>query len=284
MEPSPNNSVPTLETDYGYDVMGNLWNVVQLGDGTSHARNRSFTYDSLSRLICASNPENSQNSCPTSATSAMPSGVLSYGYDPNSNLFTKTDARGVTTNYAYDTLNRLLSKTYTNDPSKTLSSCYQYDQSTIPDARGNLIGRPTNSWTQSGACSGSPQANGYTTHRSILGYDAMGRVLKEQQCHRDNCSTRAPYSTEASYDLAGQQNSYANAVQPIDLTNYYDSAGRLQHLDSDWTDSLHPATLFSVGAYTPADAIQNMTLGTGINVTKTYDNRLRVTSETATHP
>ncbi len=56
-------------------------------------RNRSFTYDSLGRLLTAVNPE---------------SGTTNYAYDNNGNLTTKTDARNTVTNYLnYDSLNRV---------------------------------------------------------------------------------------------------------------------------------------------------------------------------------
>ncbi|HLG15505.1 MAG TPA: RHS repeat domain-containing protein [Blastocatellia bacterium] len=52
-------------------------------------------YDALSRLRQANNPE---------------SGIVSYAYDDNSNLFTKTDARNVVTTFAYDGLNRVMAR------------------------------------------------------------------------------------------------------------------------------------------------------------------------------
>jgi len=72
------------------------------------------------------------------------------GYDVNGNLGAKTDARGVTVSYNYDTLNRLFQKTYsagstsTSDP----TACMQYDVagSASPDA--NPIGKPDDEWTQ----------------------------------------------------------------------------------------------------------------------------------------
>jgi YD repeat-containing protein len=50
-------------------------NVVQNGSNSAYARTRTFVYDSLSRVTSASNPE---------------SGTISYAYDADSNLITKT--------------------------------------------------------------------------------------------------------------------------------------------------------------------------------------------------
>jgi RHS repeat-associated protein len=65
------------ETDYSYDALGNLLTVNQKGGSSSSVnwRTRNFTYDSLSRLTSAVNPE---------------SGTVSYTYDNDGNLATKT--------------------------------------------------------------------------------------------------------------------------------------------------------------------------------------------------
>jgi YD repeat-containing protein len=91
-------------TYYLYDGQDNLTGVCQNGtwSGTTcqGGMGRSFTYSSLSRLISATNPE---------------SGTITYGvYDPNGNLTSKTDARGVNTALTYDPLNRLKTKSYTD--------------------------------------------------------------------------------------------------------------------------------------------------------------------------
>src|SRR5262249_15354874 len=56
-------------TNYSYDALDNLRLVTQ------GAQTRTFDYDSLSRLISATNPE---------------SGPVTYAYDPNGNLTDKT--------------------------------------------------------------------------------------------------------------------------------------------------------------------------------------------------
>ena len=110
-----------LLTSYTYDALNNLLTVQQqgrqtglpLGASPDAPRRRTFTYDSLSRLRCSSNPENSTHDCPLTAATSIPSGVTSYTYDPNGNLSSKIDSRGVLTQYAYDAINRLIRKTFT---------------------------------------------------------------------------------------------------------------------------------------------------------------------------
>jgi YD repeat-containing protein len=269
----------SLKTNYTYDVLGDLLTVSQLGNSsTDTTRTRSFTYDSLSRLISSTNAE---------------TGTISYQYTTNAALCagdtslpcSKTDARGITTNYSYDTLNRLLSKTYTNDTTGTASSCYQYDGTSATNSIGRLIYQ----WTQkasSGACKATLPASGYLTLHSILAYDPMGRIQSEQQCTQSNCATNTPYNPTYNYDLAGNILTYGNGMGTMTFTNCYDTAGHLLSVVSVSTTcpaTLSPSTtLFSTPAYNPAGALTGATLGTGLQLSRSYDTRLRVTGETDT--
>jgi YD repeat-containing protein len=110
------------ETDYSYDVMGNLLCSQQQGgvstpsgtgcaygpsgDASSPWRIRRFGYDGLSRLTSASNPE---------------SGSISYTYYVDGPVQTKTaplpnqtGTATVTTTYTYDADHRLTQKAYSD--------------------------------------------------------------------------------------------------------------------------------------------------------------------------
>ena len=302
-EPNGTSSSPSLDTEYGYDVLGNLLSVTQKGtSGIDTARNRSFTYDSLSRLLCSYNPETSSASCPASAASVLPtSGATLYTYDSNSNLHSKTDARGVTTSFGYDALNRLLSKSYSGSTdaaaaiaAATPSSCYQYDQT--PSSLSNVtitnpIGRLTAEWTQTGGCPSSGQlpSSGFLTSKVILGYDPMGRIKGEKQCTSSSCSS--PYSFAYDYDLAGNVTGANNGVGSITWQPTYDSAGRLLSVGSlnAWSGPQFSTQLFSSPTYGPV-GITGWSMGSPVpggsipplTFQKTYDNRLRTTSETVT--
>ena len=86
-------------TIYTYDPLGNMRTVSQ------HGQSRSFTYDKLSRLSQAINPEVGSDvyaySTPSSTCAADPSLPC-----------TRTDARGVITTYTYDNMDRLVSKSF----------------------------------------------------------------------------------------------------------------------------------------------------------------------------
>jgi len=297
MEPNSSNA-PAIETDYSYDALNDLLRVVQNGVSGESARNRTFSYDSLGRLAGANNPETG-----LVCYGAMSNGnCVGGGYDANGNVAQRTDARGVATYYTYDSLDRLLGKSYTHDPSASPSSCYQYDLSTVQYGTGRL----TNQWTQSassGACSLTAKL---WTRRAILQYDKMGRVLSEQQYTAATLASGKPYLPSYTYDLAG--NLITSPTTPgatLTFTSCIDGAGRLQTLTSNWysttTAPQLPQSLFSAKGpnatpcptsssaptlssttYAAFGGLTNAMLGNGLSLTRTYDNRLRITAETDT--
>lgn len=311
---SQTTASPTLQTNYGYDALGNLLTVSQCGGACPSAATvgRSFSYDALSRLVQAFNPEAGWI-CYGSTGGAAPNGAnCMTGYDANGNLQFKTDARGVVSSFTYDALNRLLSKNFSSDAGTTPSACYQYDSSSFASTGANLIGRLSNEWTQSasaGACGSVPPTTGLWSLRSILAYDAVGRLLSEQQSTPSNIGG-TPYAPVYQYDLAGNLYSSTSGIGwsqyhstngsnstpttgVLTFTRGYDAAGRLQALSSNWTDTMHPATLFSaqVGpspqpcagssapAYAPFGQLMNAQFGAGLTVNRAFDKRLRITCE-----
>jgi len=294
------NGTPML-TEYSYDLLDNLASVTQWGGAknSTGARSRSFSYDSLSRLIQSYNPETGWT-CYGTTLGDPPSGTNCIsGYDANGNLTSKTDARNVIVKYSFDSLNRMLSKTYSNDVSKTPTSCYQYDTSSLAATNSYLVGRLTNQWTQStGTCPAAVPSTGIWTRRSVIAYDVMGRIVSEQQCTPANCTTTNPYLSAYSYDLAGEVHTSSIGItstptsNTMTLTNEYDSAGRLKTVKSDWVDSLHPAQLFSAQitsntscdasttvAYSPFGTLANALMGNGLMLNRSFDKRLRTTCE-----
>ncbi|MFZ0752119.1 MAG: hypothetical protein WAM70_22350, partial [Pyrinomonadaceae bacterium] len=96
--------VAGYRTSYSYDTIDNLVTVNQ------GSQTRTFAYDSVSRLLSAFNPE-SGTVCYGTVVSGQ---CQPNGYDGNGNLTIKTDARTVVTNYAYDALNRLTIRNYSD--------------------------------------------------------------------------------------------------------------------------------------------------------------------------
>ncbi len=307
-----------LNTTYQYDALGNLlcadqWASGAPGTPCTSSRARQFKYDNLSRLIQAFNIESGWTCYGTTLGGAAPNGSnCTEGYDADGNLLYKTDAREIAVNYSYDALNRVTSKTYSNP---TPTSCYVYDQT--------FVGKLTYAWTlpwaanatQAPSCPSSGSTAGYQSLRVYGAYDAMGRVVSEQQCVLGFCTSAAPPAAPSAncpslssanglsycYDLAGDLTAYSNGLnstafpqQAILFSQGFDAAGRLSSVSipnspsSPWISSPQlPGNLFTVNptsGYAPFGALQNWTLGANLNVNRTYDDRLRVTGETASQP
>jgi RHS repeat-associated protein len=146
----------SYETDYQYDALDNLTRDDQKGgDGNSgNWRTRTFAYDSLSRLLCAANPEIQIVMCPSPDNGSYTAGTTRYTYDSDGNVLTKQSPKPnqtsgsvtVTATFAYDALNRLKSKSFDNgDP--TIN--YAYDAVTPTGCTpgsfsyGNAVGKRT---------------------------------------------------------------------------------------------------------------------------------------------
>jgi RHS repeat-associated protein len=191
------------ETAYSYDALNNLLQVTQKGNAASSQwRTRTFTYDSLSRLLTATNPE---------------TGLIQWTYNNDSNVLTKKDARNITITYHYDQLHRVATtgtthaKTYSNGDAAV---DYYFDQTSY---NGLTIAEGTNHRT------GMNDVTGQTAWT----FDSEGRTRTEQRTI--NISGVTPSAvTKAlnySYNLDG---SLASLTYPSGhVVNYsYNTAGR----------------------------------------------------------
>ena len=170
-------------TDYSYDPSGDLLSVKQEGGttDTTQWRTRTFTYDSLARLLTAKNPE---------VGTSGSFGTISYTYSAAGDLLTKTSPApnqqnvGTTITYqnAYDQLHRLVSSTSSGQNSNQ----YCYDGS----AGGYPIGRLTQS--TSAGTSGAVYRN--------LVYDKMGNITSEQLFPKRGTSSSATFNYGYSLD------------------------------------------------------------------------------------
>jgi len=257
-------------TRYQYDALGNVTCVHQKGmdttpdkpcnDSTVPAtwRPRNYTYDSLSRILSSTNPE---------------FGTISYTYDNNGNVLTRTapapnqtGLATVTITYSYDVLNRLFQKSYSDGT--TPSAFFTYD---APSAWGvpvfNVVGRLASAHTDQTVPRGE----------SIFSYDAVGRVTMNDQCTPLNCGT-SHFDIGYTYDLLGDLISYTTGVANVGFNQAFDSLGRVQQLTSNVVDAQHPATLATVdptNGYFATSAIRKVTYGNGLTETAAYNIRLQ---------
>jgi YD repeat-containing protein len=89
-EPRPGGG--TYTTSYTYNLSGKLIGVSMPRDGVTQTR--TFTYDTTtqSRLLTATNPEN---------------GTVTYIYNNDGTLQSKTDAKNIKAEYSYDSYKRV---------------------------------------------------------------------------------------------------------------------------------------------------------------------------------
>jgi YD repeat-containing protein len=197
-------------------------------------------------------------------------------------------------------------KSYSGDSYGTPASCFQYDATSASGAspQGNFIGRLTNAWTAAGSADCvAPPTGSYYTLRSILGYDAMGRIANEQQCKPGNCTSGSGPTLAYSYDAAGNPTGLNNSVGAITISSgqtvstsatfatTYDSGGHVNLLTSNFTNngtvSFTP-NIYTLRNYGPAGPV-NWCFGTGtcddsspFDVDLDYTNRLQIDSISAT--
>jgi RHS repeat-associated protein len=243
-EPDPSNgNTLTLNTCYAYDALGDLTSVVQ-GSET-----RTYSYDGLGRKTAETTPEG--------GTTYYYYTTSGGGLCANSTKLVcrKTDARGITTTYSYDALERLTSKSYSNNnPSAT---AYTYDQT-------SCLGLSVSCYNK-GRRTTMTDASGSTE----WAYDAMGRVLIE---HRTIGSVTN--SIEYTYNLDG---SAETITYPSGRTITYTVSAAERPLSA--VDTANSINYALDATYAPQGALAGALLGEsgsfgGITYAATYTNRM----------
>jgi RHS repeat-associated protein len=242
---------PAQPTSYTCDQLSNLTQVSQ------GSQTRTFVYDSLKRLTSASNPE---------------SGTVSYSYDSNGNLTSKTDARSITSSFTYDALNRVITKSYSNDGGVTPPVNYYYDNASLPSGAPASFNRGYATGRLVSVTYGSSSSNG-----DYRGYDELGRVVRQVQ-QTDGVN----YLTEATYYLnsAMATETYPSVPGASDrrtVSYSLDSAARLSSLSSSATSYAAAASLSSI-SYEPHGGLTSETLGNTLIHQMSYNTRLQTTA------
>jgi RHS repeat-associated protein len=288
-----------LETDYVYDALGNLLNVTQKGPPGSSSgswRTRSFLYDSLSRIISATNPESGTKSYSYFQLSgALCSGdpkAVCWKTAPSPNQISTGTAR-VTTTYTYDALNRLTgtsySDAYTQNPA-TPAVTYGYDGANLsncPTPIGFYGGSGTNTLGRRTAmCFGSGSKS--------WSYDSMGRVQTEND---QLIGLVPPYNSAIVYTPSGGVPTISTDINyayylngdleivysPADYEfyNQENSAGRVTSAGDTTFNVLTNAT------YTPGGQLATGVVGrvgggyAGTTISNAYNDRLQPVSALA---
>lgn len=231
VEPNPTTGSLTtnpLVTTYQYNTRGDMLCVHQKATDTTADvactgttpptvpaawRQRFFTYDSLSRLLTASNPEISSQSGPVTVT---------YQYDNDSNAISKTGpapnqsfsaspVQMLTITNAYDALHRLTDTTYSDGTTPKVSHRYDY-ASFLGQTFTYPIGREVAATTAT------------NTIEYFTSYDQLGRIKTTVQC---NPGVTGCKTFTANYDKLGDLTSLVYPGSGFTVTYGYDSAARL---------------------------------------------------------
>ncbi len=243
------------KTLYTYDTLGNLTCVEQHGDAatgtgcsssptndaTSPWRVRRFTYDSLSRLLSAKNPE---------------SGTISYTYDNDGSLLQKTSpapnqtgSATQTISYCYDELHRITGRAYGSLSCPLTSPVVSYTCDSGANAKGHL----TQMTDQAGTAT-------YT-------YNILGRLTMETRT-----IAGISKSTSYTYDLGGSVKTLTYPSGRV-ITYTPDSAGRpVSAADSNGTNYVTSAS------YGPDGSLKGFLNGStpALNSSFQYNPRLQL--------
>jgi RHS repeat-associated protein len=248
-------------TLYQYDALGNLLRVDQKGTAPGDStqwRTRTFTYDSFSRLLTATNPE---------------SGTITYSYDLDGNLLQKTSpapnqtgTATQTVSYCYDALHRVTGKGYgaQSCPLATPVVTYAYDSGT------NAIGHLTSLTDQAGTAS-------YT-------YDILGRLVAETRTLTGANNTSISKNLSYEYNLDGSL--YKLHYPSGNVVMYEPGAAGLTLSAKDSGNNINYVTSATYG---PDSALTGFISGystsfVGIRNTFSYNKRLQPLAMSATSP
>lgn len=246
----------TWDTTYGYDLNNNLTSVNQGG------QTRSFKYDSLSRMTYERTPEQD-------ATINEAGGTWSarYTYHPFNAISTRKDARGVITNYFYDTLNRLYQVTYDTSAAAGVVATPRVDityGATVPEK--GLV----KTVSQTDAQSAVPWKETYI-------YDSLSRLSTRTVAFDSQAYS---YNTGYGYNQASQVTQLTYPSNRV-IKYGFDTRGRLNTVG----DSSVATRYVSGIVYNPSQQIGSVTMGNGLTETFGYstDGRLQLASQTVTN-
>ena len=250
-EPDSSNAM-TVATCYAYDVLQNNTQIVE------GSQTRSYTFDGISRMISATEPESgSTYYYYTASDGSICSGV--------GDLCRKTDARGVTATYTYDIgteKDRLITVAYSDG---TPTTNYYYDQTSY---NGLTISYGGNRRT--GMSDGSGQ--------TAWSFDPAGHIVTEKRTING-----ATMATSYSYNVDGSTASITYPSGRIIAYSYNNAQQTTSVVDTTST----PVNYITSATYAPhgrlSSAVHGFVSGGFGGVTESYgyNNRLQPVTHSA---
>ncbi len=233
-----------------FDALERLIKVTDANNGET-----LYTYDALGHLTSVTDPEGltttfTYNAFGDLIVQASPdTGTTSYTYDQAGNRISQTDARGITATYSYDALNRLTAIDY---PGAEEDVAYHYDGTNYSTSLENGIGRQTGIEDQSGA--------------TTFSYDARGNLITDERVIGGQT-----YATRYQYD---QADNLVGITYPSgrQLNFTRDAVGQVTALEGA------DGGIASSVSYLPFGPVTGLTLGNGIEISRSYDLDYRLTA------
>ncbi len=257
-EPDSNGNL-TLATCSKYSALNHP---IEVDQGS---QTRDFSYDGLGRATSEVTPEGGTRLFYYTTAS----GAVCNGTTMAEKMCRRTDNLGITTTYAYDAENRLLSKSYSDS---TPTDQYYYDETTVSVGGTNYT--VTNA---KGQLSHTSSAGG--TAITIHSYDAARHLRDLWQCTPFNCLSASIWNMHYTYNLAGDITSRSHPAG-FTITNTVSNARRLTQVTSSLSDTTHPGTLATL-TYAPQGSPKTIITGcaggscTQRQETYDYNNRLQ---------
>ncbi len=205
-----------------------------LGVGDPDGLNTTYERDGFGQVTALHSPD---------------TGTTRYKYDANGNVVQQTDARGITSQRSYDTLDRLTKATY---PDSASNVTYHYDEANTVTgcASSYSIGRLTRVVEQD-----------VTT---AYCYDAQGRVTEKRLTLGGQTDV-----TRYTYTRAGRLHTETRPTGTI-VTYRYNEAGEVASLAAALPDGAS-RTVASDLRYAADGQLESYILANGQIVTRTYD-------------
>lgn len=253
-EPDSSGSL-TKNTCYSYDLNNNILQVV-----SATSQTRSYQYDALSRVTSVGTPEMNVGGTQRYTTFTYPVYGSVCSGDQGA-ICTRTDPKGITTTYTFDSHNRLTQIQYSDGTTPTVTYCYDNNNSACGTSFSSAVGL--------GRRTAMKDGSGDTA----WSYDAVGRIVTEQRTIAGVTKTIG-----YGYDLDG---SLAQVTYPSgNIVNY--AIGNAERALSA-TDSAGSPQYAASASYAPNGTVSSIIYGkaSGFNGTtesRSYNNRLEITS------
>ena len=283
----PSVSGGTVTDQYSYDAKGNLLTLRE-NSGTPAERITAFSWDSHGRMTGIDGPRTDVNDTVTlgyypaasggwlqSITDAMNSVTIFSDYNSFGKPGRITDANSVITDFVYDTMGRMISKTVAG-----ISTGYVYDNTgkltkiTLPGSR-----EITYEYTDAGRLEKITDNSG---NYILYAYDTEGNRKKEEI--HGSAGTLKSY-TDYAYDehnrlsqilYAGSSGETFGYDGNNSLTSFTDGNGKIYAYACDalrrMTGVTKPGNITETAEYDPADNLKKITDARSSATVHTYDD------------